>query len=131
MYPSWILDTWCAVLMIKVSFAKTWRYGCYHIQIQAPKTAAHYTANVNSQITDKLRHLSELFLNKHIYFWIFLKAAIITDKFLLKSKSNLISSKKTEKILSVWKKFVKTTTKICIFHGGCLFFNKFSVWFKI
>ena len=38
---------------------------------------------------------------KDNYFWIFLKAAVITDKCLLKPKSNLISSKKTEKFLSV------------------------------
>jgi len=38
-----------------------------------------------------------------------LKAAIITDKCLLKSLSSLISSKKTGKMLSVWKKFAKTT----------------------
>ena len=72
------------------------------------ETHSTYTANVNSKIIDKLWHSSVISKQRHLFLDIF-EAAIITDKCLLKSISNLIPSKKTEKILPVRRQFVKLT----------------------
>ena len=70
-----------------------------------------YTANVNGKITDKLKYLSLISKQKHLFLDIF-ESCYTHRQMSVKIKIKSHIQEKTEKILSVRKKFVKTTKKI-------------------
>ena len=89
--------------------------GCTFIPCLLGTTEQKYTANVNSQITDKLMYLS--FTSKETNLF----SNIYESHYNHKQMWVKINIKITEKVLSLWIKSGKTTKYICMFARICLF----------
>ena len=89
------------------------------------------TANENSKITDKLRYLSIISKHKHLFLDIFESSYNHRQMPAnIKIKSH-IQQKNWENCVSMKKVCSNNKNFFCRFDRGCLFFNEFSVWFRI
>ena len=92
------------LLLAKVALtSNNFRLSCHN--------AKQLTANVNSKIADKLRYLSVISEQTHLFLDIF-ESCYNHRQMSVKMKIKSHIQQKTEKILSVLKKFVKTTKNV-------------------
>lgn len=118
-YPIFVLHNYLCYLF-EINHIHLFLVSCNKINLS-------YTANVNSQITDKLRHLSVISKQIHLFLVIFESCYNHRQMFVKIKIKFHIQQKKLRKFCQYEKSLLKQQKKICRFDRICLFFSRFGV----